>query len=129
MRPVISELRPLKAEEDVTLLQSYLCLLLLMINFFIFVLLSWLTDLIFRQFSMINNQIALFLFLIIQNPENNLQIVCGDFPRKDHADPPPRNVTKLFTGLLQPTLQEGTGSFVSGGPYGPEGEPPPSLKM
>ena len=31
----------------------------------------------------------------------------GDFPRKD-------NVTKLFT-------QEGTGSFVSGGP----GEPPP----
>ena len=29
---------------------------------------------------------------------------------------------KLFTGLLQPTFQEGTGSFVSGGPYGPEGE-------
>ena len=41
------------------------------------------------------------------------------------APPPPRNVTKLFTGLLQPTFQEGTGSFVSGGPYGPEGEPPP----
>ena len=35
----------------------------------------------------------------------------SDFPRKDHADPPfpPQNVTKLFTGLLQPTLQEGTG--------------------
>ena len=47
------------------------------------------------------------------------------FPRKDHADPPPPNVTKLFTGLLQPTFQKGTGSFVSGGPYGPEGEPPP----
>ena len=28
--------------------------------------------------------------------------------------PPPRNVTKIFTGLLQPTLQEGTGSFMSG---------------
>ena len=53
-----------------------------------------------------------------------------DFPRKDHADPPPQNVTKLFTGLLQPTFKEGTGSFVSGGPYGPEGEPPlpPPLK-
>ena len=38
--------------------------------------------------------------------------------------PPPRNVTILFTDLLQPTPQEGTGSFVSGGPYGPEGEPP-----
>ena len=38
----------------------------------------------------------------------------------------PRNVTKLFTGLLQPTFKEGTGSFVFGGPYGPEGEPPPS---
>ena len=52
------------------------------------------------------------------------------FPRKHLADPPPPpppppNVTKLFTGLLQPTLQEGTGSFVSGGPYGPEGDPPP----
>ena len=35
-------------------------------------------------------------------------------------------MTKLFTGLLQPTLQEGTGSFVSGGPYGTEGEPLPS---
>ena len=33
--------------------------------------------------------------------------------------PPPRNVTKLFTGLLQPTLQDGTGSFVPGGPYVP----------
>ena len=47
-------------------------------------------------------------------------------------------MTKLFTGLLQPTFQEGTGSFVSGdfnwqpfeegtvlfmsaGPYGPRG--------
>ena len=39
-----------------------------------------------------------------------------DFPKKDHEDPPPQNVTKLFTGLLQPTLQEGTSSFVSGGP-------------
>ena len=29
---------------------------------------------------------------------------------------------KLFTSLLQPTFQEGTGSYVSGGPYGPEGE-------
>ena len=29
----------------------------------------------------------------------------------------------VFTGLLQPTFKEGTGSFVSGGPYGPEGEP------
>ena len=38
---------------------------------------------------------------------------------------PPRNVTKLFTGLLQPTFQQGTSSFVSGGPYGPEGEPSP----
>ena len=33
---------------------------------------------------------------------------------------PPRNVTKLFTGLLQPTLQEGTDSFVS-----PTENPPP----
>ena len=53
-----------------------------------------------------------------------------DFPRKDHAAPlpPPQNVTKLFAGLLQPTFQKGTGSFVSGGPYGPEGEPPPPSK-
>ena len=34
-------------------------------------------------------------------------------------------MTKLFTGLLQPTFKEGTSSFVFGGPYGPEGEPPP----
>ena len=39
--------------------------------------------------------------------------------------PPPRNCPKLFTGLLQPTFKEGTGSFVSGGPYGPGGDPPP----
>ena len=31
-------------------------------------------------------------------------------------------MTKLFTGLLQQTFKEGTGSFVSGGPFGPEGE-------
>ena len=51
-----------------------------------------------------------------QNPVLSQKTPCGS--------PPPRNVTKLFTGLLQPTPQEGTGSFVSGGPYGPEGEPP-----
>ena len=50
----------------------------------------------------------------------------GEFPRIDFGDPPPpRNGTKLFTDLLQPTFEEGTGSFVSGGPYGPKGEPPP----
>ena len=30
--------------------------------------------------------------------------------------------------ILQPTFKEGAGSFVSGGPYGPEGEPPPLSK-
>ena len=40
---------------------------------------------------------------------------------------PPRNVTKLFTGHLQPTFKEGTGSFVSGGPFGLEGEPPQNV--
>ena len=50
----------------------------------------------------------------------------GTFLENSLRIPPlPRNVTKLLPGLLQPTLQEGTGSFVSGGPYGPEGEPPP----
>ena len=39
-----------------------------------------------------------------------------EFPRI-HSGDPPRNGTKLFTGLLQPTFKEGTGSFVSGGPY------------
>ena len=55
---------------------------------------------------------------VIQNLSSmSTRVQARDFPRKDHADPP-QNVTKLFTGLLQPTLQEGTGSFVSGGPYG-----------
>ena len=51
------------------------------------------------------------------------------FPRIEFGDPPlPRYSTKLFytelllpafnTGLLQPTFEEGTGCFVSGGPYG-----------
>ena len=40
-----------------------------------------------------------------------------------------KNVTKLFTGLLQPTIKEGTGSFVSGGPFRPEGEPPKISSM
>ena len=29
-----------------------------------------------------------------------------------------------FTNILQPTFKEGTGSFVSGDPYKPNGEPP-----
>ena len=44
----------------------------------------------------------------------------GEFPIYTLWGPPPQNVTKLFTGLLQPTFKEGTGSFVSGGPFGPE---------
>ena len=59
-----------------------------------------------------------------RRPDFNEEI--WDFPRIDFGDPPPRNSTKLFTGLLQPTFKEGTGSFVSGGPYGPGGPP---LKM
>ena len=57
-----------------------------------------------------------------------MQVKIGEFPRIDFGGPPPpRNGTKLFTDLLQPTFKEGTDSFVSGGPYRPKGEPP--LKM
>ena len=50
-----------------------------------------------------------------------------DFPRYTFGTPPPPRIgAKLFTGLLQPTFQEGTGSSVS------KGEPPslpPSQNM
>ena len=61
-----------------------------------------------------------------------------DFPSLHFRDPPPLPHTlemlhnnllifyKLiwFTNILQPTFKEGTGSFVSGDPYKPNGEPP-----
>ena len=46
----------------------------------------------------------------------------GTFLEKTMKTPPPSKCDKT---ILQPTLQEGTGSFVSGGPYGPKGEPLP----
>ena len=43
----------------------------------------------------------------------------GDFPRIDFGDPPSKS-EKTLTGLLKPTIDEGAGSFVSGGPHGPK---------
>jgi hypothetical protein len=40
----------------------------------------------------------------------------GDFPRIDFGDPPSKS-EKTHTGLLKPTIDEGAGSFVSGGPH------------
>ena len=34
----------------------------------------------------------------------------------------PQKLTKLFSGLLQPTIEKVTRSFMSGCPFGPEGE-------
>ena len=63
-------------------------------------------------------------------PGEDRVCLMGNFLEQTLGTPPspPRNCPKLFTGLLQPTFKEGTGSFVSGGPYGPEEEPPAILE-
>ena len=44
--------------------------------------------------------------------------------------PPPQKSMKFFYNEFSlPTFGEGTGSFVSGGPYGPGVNPPPPSKI
>ena len=49
------------------------------------------------------------------------EIDCG-------GHPPPQKLTKLFFGLLKPTIEKGASSFVSGGLFGPSEEPPLRIK-